>query len=408
LNRRNSAKLEGTIRLAPGVDSIGIPIFMAGNMMYVPEMDGDFRITKFLDFYNEDNFLVHRDVPDGYRSRRFLIGDPTPLPFWFNRALYFIEGDAEKEVLEQRFGIAARTDPVLSDMGRILDDARTGKINDRIAERKAEDLASGFDDVFLEAPTRTRYWLSRYRVALENARKFTSPPHPIDVRLRNASREWLQRFATKTEFPMVAALLGEASQGIYSTTQIRDIIFAYLSHRLSTNLIGELGRLNSDQTLKAMFPEGIYFHFLKSGWPWVPFGFERPDFIDIMKSRIADCSVKRSWVPASRLSQLLFGGRDAPNEVDDMVMMYIRKEIEELRKWINAAEDERDQVSVYRNDAEFIRCSINIVRTFDRVKDLSGITHGSERLSGKMVPGRFGLYEEQVATYRKLVENKYD
>jgi hypothetical protein len=91
-----------------------------------------------------------------------------------------------------------------------------------------------------------------------------------------------------------------------------------------------------------------------------------------------------------------------------MVMMYIRKEIEELRKWINAAEDERDQLSVYRNDAEFIRYSINIVRTFDRVKDLSGITHGSERLSGKMVPGRFGLYEEQVATYRKLVENKYD
>jgi hypothetical protein len=91
-----------------------------------------------------------------------------------------------------------------------------------------------------------------------------------------------------------------------------------------------------------------------------------------------------------------------------MVMVYIRKEVEELRRWMRAAQDEMDQLSVYRSDAEFIRLSINIVRTFDRVKDLSEVTHGSERLSGKMVPGRFGLHEEEVASFRKMAENRYD
>lgn len=408
MNRRSTAKLEGTIRLAEGVDSIGIPVFMMGNSMYVPEMDGDFRITRFLDFYNEDNFSIQRRVPEHYQGLKFSIEDPTPLPFWFKQTLHIIEGDAEKEELEKRFGRVARTDPVLSDLGRIIDEARTGKINERIAERRAEDLASGFDDVFLEDPTRTRYWLSRYRVALENARKFTSPPHPIDVRLRNASRGWLRRFATKAEFPMVASLLGEASQGIYSTTQIRDILFAYLSHRLNAGAIGDLGRLNADPTLKGFFPEGIFFHFLSNGWPRVPFAFDRPDFISIMKARIGECSTKRSWIPAARLSQLLFGGRDAPTEIDDMVMMYIRKEVEELRRWMRAAQDEMDQPAYHRDDVEFIRLSINVVRTFDRVKDLSGVTHGSERLSGKMVPGRFGLHEQEVASFRRLAENRYD
>jgi hypothetical protein len=168
-----------------------------------------------------------------------------------------------------------------------------------------------------------------------------------------------------------------------------------------------LARLNADATLKGFF-QGVYFHFLRHGWPRVPFAFDRPDFISIMKSRIAECSSKRSWIPAARLSQLLFGGRDAPNEIDDMVMVYIRKEVEELRRWMRAAQDEMDQLSVYRSDAEFIRLSINIVRTFDRVKDLSEVTHGSERLSGKMVPGRFGLHEEEVASFRKMAENRYD
>lgn len=55
----------------------------------------------------------------------------------------------------------------------------------------------------------------------------TQPPHPIDVRLRRASTEWLQEFATKAELPMISALLGEASQGIYSVRQITEIMFAY-------------------------------------------------------------------------------------------------------------------------------------------------------------------------------------
>ena len=41
------------MRLSP-VDSIGVPVFMSGNNMYLPAMDANFNISAFMIFDNEE------------------------------------------------------------------------------------------------------------------------------------------------------------------------------------------------------------------------------------------------------------------------------------------------------------------------------------------------------------------
>jgi hypothetical protein len=105
------------IRLSPA-DSIGVPVFEAGNCLYLPEMDADFNISAFLDFENEDNYEITKDIPDDYRDHRFCVGDPAPIIFWVKSTVHMIEGDAEKAKLEEIFGLEARRHPVLRDWGR--------------------------------------------------------------------------------------------------------------------------------------------------------------------------------------------------------------------------------------------------------------------------------------------------
>jgi hypothetical protein len=47
----DALSVSAAIRLSP-VDSIGVPVFMAGNSMYIPEMDADFNIIAFMHFEN--------------------------------------------------------------------------------------------------------------------------------------------------------------------------------------------------------------------------------------------------------------------------------------------------------------------------------------------------------------------
>ena len=140
------------MRFLPASDGIGVAVFISDNSMLVPKMDGDFKIVDFLMFYNEQGFQISYDLPPHYRGRIVELGDPAPIPFWENGVCHIIEGDAEKALVESIFGAKARTNPVLRDLGRMLDDARSGRINAKIAEWEADDLASGFDDVFLAPP----------------------------------------------------------------------------------------------------------------------------------------------------------------------------------------------------------------------------------------------------------------
>jgi hypothetical protein len=403
VNKRNTAKFSAVLRLADKVDSIGVPIFYSGNEMYVPEMDGDFRITRFLDFYNEDGFLISDDIPDLYRKRTFSIGDPAPLPFWILGKSWVIEGDAEKAHVEKIFGVSARTHPVLQDMSRLLDDARSGRINARAAEWRANDLASGFDDIFLDPPSKTRYWLSRYRVALESARKFTTPPHPIDVRLRNASSEWLKKFATKADLNMIGSLLGDSAQGIYSAKQIREVVFAFVTQRLPSLSSGDLTQLLQHETVRALFPDGIYFFYIENGWSHVPFSYHRPDFLEVMKNCIVEGAQKHRWSFAARMAALLFGFKDAPRFIDDVVMIYLDQEVYAYRKALDHAREENKFPREYFDRPEYLARLVSVMYYYDRIQELSAVTHGSERASGKLMDGRFSIFQEDVEEFRALL-----
>jgi hypothetical protein len=397
-----SISVTAAVRLSPA-DSIGIPVLEWGNMMYLPEMDADFNIISFMEFENDDHYEITRDIPDNYRDRLFRVGDPAPILFWFKQSAHIVEGDAERAKLEQLFGIEARTHPVLRDLGEMLNDARTGAIKAQQEEWLAREIEVSYSDVFLERPSRTRYWISRYRTALENARKLTQPPHPIDVRLRRASSEWLEKFATKAELPMVASILGEAAQGVYSIRQIAEIMLAYTSHRITAAGSSEIAKLANDDTVRSLFPHGMYFFYLYEGWPHVPFEYNKPDYLGLMKEKLVVGRERGSWRTANLLSLLLFGDREAPREVDDLALLYIKDALKEYDTTLHMAEFEYRQARRPYEGPEFDELARIIVKSFEQVNDLSCVMHGEDRTRGLVQSGRFGVDPEDVARYRKYL-----
>jgi hypothetical protein len=392
------------IRLSP-VDSIGVPVFMAGNSMYLPEMDADFNISAFMHFENEEGYELTFSIPDDYRQQMFRVGDPAPIVFWIDQAPYMVEGDAEKAKLEEIFGLNARLHPVLRDLGGMLHDARTGVFKRQQEEWLAKEIEVAYGDVFLEAPSRTKYWIHRYRVALENARQLTQPPHPIDVRLRRASTEWLEKFATKAELPMISSLLGEASQGIYSVRQITEIMFAYLSNKLSTARSTEISKIAADDTIRSLFAHGMYEFYINNGWPNAPFNYAKLDFVDVMKKRLAQGQESGTWQVALLLSKILFGDRHAPNEVDDAALMYIRPVIATYKKVLGEAESRFAYNGMRLTSEGLLEYSRTIVTCFDRIQELGCIMNGDDRKNGAMMDGRFQVDEGQVRWYRDYLES---
>ncbi|MEH2506821.1 hypothetical protein V1290_005632 [Bradyrhizobium sp. AZCC 1578] len=396
--------VSAAIRLSP-VDSIGVSVFLAGNSMYLPEMDADFNISRFLHFENEDGYELTSLIPDAYRQQMFRIGDPAPIIFWVDQAPYIVEGDAEKAKLDEIFGIRARTHPVLKDLGGMLHDARTGVFKRQQEEWLAKELEVSYGDVFLEPPSRTKYWIHRYRVALENARQLTQPPHPIDVRLRRASTEWLEKFATKAELPMIASLLGEASQGIYSVRQITEIMFAYLSNKLSTARSAEINKIAADETIGALFAHGMYEFYIENGWPNAPFNYAKLDFVEVMKQRLAQGKESGTWEVARQLSKVLFGDRDAPTEVDDVALMYIRPILGTYKSLLGEAESRYAYNGMKFTSEGLLDHSRAIVDCFDRIQELGCIMNGDDRKNGSMMDGRFQVDQDQVKWYREYLES---
>jgi hypothetical protein len=378
---------------------------MAGNSMYLPEMDADFNISAFMHFENEDGYELTSSIPDNYRQQMFRIGDPAPIIFWIDQAPYIVEGDAEKAKLEEIFGIRARLHPVLRDLGGMLYDARTGAFKRQQEEWLAREIESAYGDVFLEPPSRTKYWIHRYRVALENARQLTQPPHPIDVRLRRASTEWLEKFATKAELSMIGSLLGEASQGIYSVRQIAEIMFAYLSNKLSTARSAEIIKIAGDETIRSLFAHGMYEFYIKNGWPNAPFNYAKLDFVDVMKKRLAQGQESGTWAVALQLSKILFGDRHAPNEVDDAALMYVRPVIATYKRALNEAESRFAYNGMRFTSEGLLEYSRIIVNCFDRIQELGCIMNGEDRKNGAMMDGRFQVDEDQVRWYRDYLES---
>ncbi|MGM4998292.1 hypothetical protein AB8A05_06110 [Tardiphaga sp. 538_B7_N1_4] len=363
-------------------------------------MDADFNISGFRQFINDGEYTLDYGMPSRYLDHMFSVGDPCPIVFWIDGDAQVIEGDAEAEALFVRFGDKARKSDVLVSLGGMLDDARKGKFKAQQEEWLATEIETAFSDVFLEAPSRTRYWISRYRAALENARKLVEPPHPIDVRLRRASSEWLSKFATKAELPMIASILGEASQGVYSVNQIAEIVFAYVCHRITTARSSEIKLLASDLTIQSLIPQGLYNYYISEGWPHVPFDYNRPDFIQLAKDRIVKDRAKRSWKASLSLSRLLFGNKAAPAEVDELALSILNAELKGYKLLMKALDRPANRDGYY-GELTFAQIAREAISAFSRVNDLSCVMHGDERANGIMMGGRFGVWPEEIAEVRE-------
>jgi hypothetical protein len=405
LAERRKAKLIGAAKLVSEADGIGVAMFDAENALLVSKMDGDFNVVDFVEFYNEQGFEITYDLPAQYRGREITLGDPAPVPFWNKGNCVFIDGDAEKTYIEQLFGSQADTDPVLRDLGRMLDDARNGRIKQKLGEWEAADIASGFDDVFLEPPSRTRYWVARYRAALQNARKLTTPPHPIDVRLRKAASGWLRKFATKAEPAMLGGILGNSGQGIFSSKQIRDILFAYVVHKVAVNSRNDLDVILREDTAVTVFASGLYRYFIDNGWPHVPFKYHRIDLLELVKVVINHGARRRNFEAAAKLSKLMFGKEDAPNMIVDHVMLFIP---DAVRAYRNALKEGQKSYHGYRYREDATSDARRIVGCYKQVEYLSMVISGADRTQGRMMDRRYGMSSDEIEDWILLAARDKD
>jgi hypothetical protein len=403
LNRRSQAKLFGAIRLVPRVDTIGIPLFSAGNGMFVPEMDAEFRITRFLDFFNEDGYTLDYELPKEYQGRIFSIGSPTPIPFWFSQTRHIIEGDAEREDLAKKFGCRAADESVLIDLGNLLDDARTGRLRQRKERWTADEIAAGFGDVFYEVPVHSPYWVRRYNVAVANARAIAQPPHPIDIRLRRVALEWIRRFATKTDFTRLVAVLGKAEDGIITSKRRTEILFAFLVHKTATGNFGQLAKYLDHPLIQDCFPFGLCYYFEKSGWPKVPFDYQRPanNLIHLLIDEIKIARRTQRFDRAAQITYLFYNRTHVPRLVDDHVMPILNESTDRFHEMRERAQDifgDREFAHQWRETAE------SLLQQYDQLMVLDGMLNGDARLSKTVVDRRFGVDAHYINELRRFLK----
>lgn len=381
----------GAVRLVPDVDSIGVPVFQAvrGNEMFVPEMDGDFRIRQFTEFYNEHNYPIEYDIPRDFQNQRFSVNSPTPIPFWIGNKIAVIQGDADKDEPIKQFGPSALSNQVLADLSRLLDEARSGKINDRMKEWDAENIANGFGDVFYETPVRSRYWITRYRVAVARARKLTQPPHPIDNKLRLVAGEWFRRFGNKTSLSNLCGMLGTSANQIFSKRQITDIIFAFVVHKLASEDATITEEYARETSVHRAFPQGLHGHFIEHGWPRVPFAYDRIDnFTKPMQDALADGMEREEFRAAARLAFLLYGRKRVPAQIESQAGAYLARVVDDFKKLRRQAQDVF-KARMYAD--EWPSYAAALLNYYDQMMDLDGIINAEDRMKRVPFNNRFGV-----------------
>jgi hypothetical protein len=402
LTRRVKAKLIGSIRLVPNIDTIGVPIFAAlrGNEMFVPEMDGDLRIVQYLEFYNEHGFQLSYDLPAEFQNRVYEVGSSTPMPFWISNVCSVIVGDADKEEPTKMFGADARSNPVLLDLARILDDARSGRIKDRFDEWASENIANGFADVFFEEPVRSRYWITRYRVAVARARRMTKPPHPIDNKLRHVAGTWFQKYGRKTDIRNVAGMLGSSANEILSKRQMTDILFAFLMNSLAWKQTNNIEAYVEEKALHKAFPQGLYHYYLEHGWPRVPFSYEQDaNFIERMLQELVDAYDNENFEQAAKMALLLFGRADLPEQLDSTARIYLKNVLDLFRHLRDEAKPlfrDREKAGEWTAYAEAL------LGYYDVMMDLDGIINGKERMKRVPYDKRFGVTLQYLRDLKKI------
>lgn len=385
MSRRSRADLWGSIRLVDVPDSIGIPLFSVtnSNSLWVPETDGDFRITRFLLLPPDAPYRLVQQIPPGIARRRMAIGEYAPVPFWVNGKLHHVNGNAYPEDMPDIATQSPEASEVVGDVRRLLDDARNGRFKARVQQDEAERIVDAFPDVFEEVPVHSRYWVSRFRLAAAETVP-GSRSAALSQRLRSIGRQWLDRFASKTDTGRFKGLVDTGHTGIFSDQEVKNLYFAYIIDLISRGKLAEAARgFLKDPGFASLFPAGIYEFHRFNQWPNTPFEYHRPKVLtDPLLAAVRDNHENPEMMAALRgVAYLYFGKKDAPLDFSQSLYPFRRAAQQEL---LEARERMREIESMswgwdHHRD-EYGRQVDRVISGFDRLKYLEGIDYAKTRL----------------------------
>lgn len=393
----------GAARLTSEAQSIGFALFSARdtNNIFVAESDYDLRISRFLDYYNEEDFSITYSLPVSHQGKTYSIGDPSPIPFWFKDQLNVIDGDSDASDVENLPEFCTEdANSVLHDMARILGNARAGYYRERAGAWKAEEISAQFADVVEAPPIHSRYWVSRYRVAVATARDLTQPPHPIDRKLRNSAREWLRSFGSKTDLARLQGVCGEAQDAIFTQDEIKGILFGYLTHKITMGDYSDGEKEPKRSIILQTFPSGLYGYWLHNGWVKTFFPYENTkDFRETMKQELYKSQRSGNFKRSHTLAVMLFADAPPPKDVFDVIDPILRARTNEFQERKGYSFDR--VFSSRSRAAEWQGLALALQEEHLRLIFIDSIMHGNGRLDLRPVEGRFGMYKHDIEELRR-------
>jgi len=405
MKRTKAALLIGAIRLVPEVDSIGVPIFGeigGGNATFTLEMDPDLRIAEFREFFNEQEYFITYDLPPEFVKRRYEVDQPAPILFWLGDKSEIIQGDFTSVYLGSLYGVQMRDNDVLSDLGRLLDDARSGRIKERHDKWAAEAVIAQFTEVFKQVPVRSRYWVSQYRKAVEQARRLAQPPHPIDAALREAAIDWLKRFGIKSNLRLLVGMLGNSKNGIFTRNEINDAIYAFLLEAFFNEDQQQLDIYLKEPVLHKAFPRGLNGYFEERKYPEVPFPYRKErDFDRRITRELISTNRRANFSRIENLAFIAYGHSRLPHDLEMEVRQMsslVQGELEEVRYEAEEVFGDR----LYSNSRrEF---AAHLLLLFDQLNQLERIVEPDDRLRGRTYAYRFDVTDDEVERWERIRE----
>ncbi|TWB02449.1 hypothetical protein [Bradyrhizobium stylosanthis] len=405
MKRTKAAALIGAIRLVPDVDTIGVPIFGEigrGNATFTLEMDPDLRIAEFREFFNEQEYFITYDLPREFVNRRYEVGQPAPILFWLGHNSEIIQGDFTSVYLGSLYGVKLKDNDVLSDLGRLLDDARSGRIKDKHDRWAAEAVIAQFSEVFKQVPVRSRYWVSQYRKAVEQARRLAQPPHPIDSALREAAIDWLRRFGIKSNLRLLVGMLGNSKNGIFSRNEINDAIFAFLLEAFFNEDQPQLEIYLKEPVLHKAFPKGLNGYFEERKYPEVPFPYRKErDFSRKIIRELISTNRRATFSKVENLAFIAYGRSDLPRGLEGEVRQMSSKVEEELGE---ARYEAEDVFGARLYSSERREVATRLLHLFNQLNQLERVIEGDDRLRGRTYAIRFGLSDDEVERWERIRE----
>jgi hypothetical protein len=399
LNKRSKARFSHCIRLVDKVNSIGVPIFTVpnSNAMLIPETDGDLKISRFLDFYNEASYSIASDLPVSERNKWYSIGDAGPIPAWFDDECVVLPSDVTIDDARKILKNKPASNGVKGDLLKLIRNARRGVFWERQKQWQADDIAARFGDVLFGTPSHARYWVSRYRVAVRNVRALTQPPHPIDAKLKGTALEWLRSFGSKTDAKRLTSMIGSSADGIFTARERQTIWFSYLSNKVNAGNISEIyEEWRSD--VSQMFPQGLYGYYIENGWPEAPFPIIRSaDFRELIVGKLYSAERTGGFESSYRLALILFNKADAPNDVSEAAAPFLRDRIRRFHEDV----DEAYQVFRQRHNSHRWRgLAKALLVDYASIQHLDAVLHADAR-DLVVVGSRHGVPTDLLTTLRQ-------